>query len=883
MLAPPPPPPPPPPPAPVLQFTTDRYSIGEGEARATQVTVERTGDSSGLVKVAFSAIAGTASGEAIVDVRGNGHDPLRRPQPDFTVASGTLVFAAGETAKTILVPIVDDDLIEPDETFTLVLRNPTGGAVLGARSAALFTILDNDPNVAFAVSSAQTDEGTAVVFVDVELSAAPASGPVRVDYVVSGTAGRLDHTLNSGTIEFAARGGQAISLRERLRITIGDDRLIEPDETIVIELTNPTNAFLGPRRVYTHTILASDAPAPDAIGNTAATARVLDLLKQPRQIVGDFIYSADVDVFAVDLVQGEFLAVDVDGTQPAALRASTLRVLHPGGLVETIGRSQEPDTAGSTNNPAHGFRALSSGRHYLELRATSEPATYAIEVHRIGLAQGRQDAAVLDADGDMFAWLQESTLSIAGPTGYGFALTGPWTKTTTRGRSGLAGTVYRLAAGSSVTLRSALGEIPIGVATHDVVVRTVGNRWGDVFGAVQGSAIAIDIGLPIGTMAEQIGDRFGLDFSAVDFQDTWTIVLGAAITSDTGFKQLLAGVPYFLYNEAARFHIQFGRISTSVALTNKTLIAMNPTDPSLAIRFTDVAKVGHPPSVHVSAGGLVPSRLSFTPSAESGGQSLMTSGYGHVYASLDLQAPGGLPVFWLGEATVNLDANDDGNWLGGTGNADQLFKGDLDALEGMIRDVHIGFEGSAIYKLTKPFPMTFKLGSGSAFYNGRRQGAWFRGAKGLGDNPWQGTLLSALEFGQNDFMEGTVFRNGNFFIRSTSSLTLPVSSSLLFDLTLRDTGIRAEVSGSVGWRVGVSIDGVEASCRPRGDVTGSLEISSDGSGLDFSGAVGIDGSVKCYVGGARVASASFILGGEITDDKIEFKLPIVGKVAIQWP
>ena len=43
---------------------------------------------------------------------------------DYTATSGTLVFAPGETSKTIAVPILGDTAFEPDETFTLTLSNP---------------------------------------------------------------------------------------------------------------------------------------------------------------------------------------------------------------------------------------------------------------------------------------------------------------------------------------------------------------------------------------------------------------------------------------------------------------------------------------------------------------------------------------------------------------------------------------------------------------------------------------------------------------------------------------------------------------------------------------------------------------------------------------
>ena len=47
---------------------------------------------------------------------------------DYTAASGTLSFAAGETEKTVSVPILDDAIDEGEETFTLKLANAQGAA-----------------------------------------------------------------------------------------------------------------------------------------------------------------------------------------------------------------------------------------------------------------------------------------------------------------------------------------------------------------------------------------------------------------------------------------------------------------------------------------------------------------------------------------------------------------------------------------------------------------------------------------------------------------------------------------------------------------------------------------------------------------------------------
>ena len=54
------------------------------------------------------------------------------PGRDYTAASGTLTFAAGETSKTFTVASRDDTVVDGDETVTLTLSSPGGGAGLGA-------------------------------------------------------------------------------------------------------------------------------------------------------------------------------------------------------------------------------------------------------------------------------------------------------------------------------------------------------------------------------------------------------------------------------------------------------------------------------------------------------------------------------------------------------------------------------------------------------------------------------------------------------------------------------------------------------------------------------------------------------------------------------
>ena len=63
---------------------------------------------------------------------------------DYTATSGTLTFSAGETSKTVAVPIIDDDFDDDDEKFTLNLSNATGAEISDGKATGI--INNEEPN-----------------------------------------------------------------------------------------------------------------------------------------------------------------------------------------------------------------------------------------------------------------------------------------------------------------------------------------------------------------------------------------------------------------------------------------------------------------------------------------------------------------------------------------------------------------------------------------------------------------------------------------------------------------------------------------------------------------------------------------------------------------
>lgn len=122
-----------------FEFSAANYSINEAAGKI-DLLLKRTAGSDGAVSVEVRTLGVTADWAT-----------------DYDSFSWTVVnFADGQAQKTISVNITDDAAVEDNETFSVNLRNPTGGAVLGAVSASTVTIVDNDVPVVADTTSPST-------------------------------------------------------------------------------------------------------------------------------------------------------------------------------------------------------------------------------------------------------------------------------------------------------------------------------------------------------------------------------------------------------------------------------------------------------------------------------------------------------------------------------------------------------------------------------------------------------------------------------------------------------------------------------------------------------------------------------------------------------
>jgi Ca2+-binding RTX toxin-like protein len=168
---------------------------------------------------------------------------------DYTGATGTVTFAAGQATATVTVPITNDTLVESPESFYLHL---TGGSnVTIARGSGLGTINSDDaapppPPVAptVTVNDVAINEGAGTLVFTIARSG-DLSAASSVNYgTANGTAtAGSDYIAATRTVTFAA--GQATAT---VTVQITNDTLIENPETFFLNLTGGTNVTISDRQ-----------------------------------------------------------------------------------------------------------------------------------------------------------------------------------------------------------------------------------------------------------------------------------------------------------------------------------------------------------------------------------------------------------------------------------------------------------------------------------------------------------------------------------------------------------------------------------------------------------------------------------------------------------
>ncbi len=172
---------------------------------------------------------------------------------DFTVATGTLTFAAGQTVAYVPVAITDEAIIEVAETLNITLSAPVSCA-LGSLSAHVLTITDDDSAIVTVTSASPTAaEGSATATATFTRTG-PTTSALTVTYTRTGTATvTTDYTGTTGSVTIPIGAASADVV-----LTPIQDTTSEGTETAIFTVTAGTGYVAGTPSAVTLSILDDD-------------------------------------------------------------------------------------------------------------------------------------------------------------------------------------------------------------------------------------------------------------------------------------------------------------------------------------------------------------------------------------------------------------------------------------------------------------------------------------------------------------------------------------------------------------------------------------------------------------------------------------------------
>jgi hypothetical protein len=216
-------------------LSIDDASVTEGNMGVTQarftVTLEGTQDQP--VTVRFRTEAGDPPDGATAGV-------------DYVTNEGTITLAPRQLTQTVVIDVVGDRLVEPDEHFGVLLSEPSVNAAL-SRALATGTIMNDDVLTlpALTIEDTSVDEHDKFARVRVKLPT-PSTERITVSFATAdGTATdgvgepKADYVAASGTLVFEP-GDES----QTIKVELAKDHRDESAETFFVNLFAPTNATI---------------------------------------------------------------------------------------------------------------------------------------------------------------------------------------------------------------------------------------------------------------------------------------------------------------------------------------------------------------------------------------------------------------------------------------------------------------------------------------------------------------------------------------------------------------------------------------------------------------------------------------------------------------
>jgi hypothetical protein len=185
---------------------------------------------------------------------------------EFAFASSPSTAALAPGAEHVFTVVFAPQSAGTKSANLSIQTNDDDGVLLIPLSGRGVTIVP--PVAQFASTTSNVNENGGTHNVTITLNEAAGAGGASVVYQIKGgtaTAGADYNLASSGQVSIPAGATSGV-----IAIAVVNDAINESDETIVLQLSNPTNATLGTQSIHTVTIVDNDAPPTVGFASAAA-------------------------------------------------------------------------------------------------------------------------------------------------------------------------------------------------------------------------------------------------------------------------------------------------------------------------------------------------------------------------------------------------------------------------------------------------------------------------------------------------------------------------------------------------------------------------------------------------------------------------------------
>lgn len=169
---------------------------------------------------------------------------------DYVATSGTLLFTNGMGTNYFYVPLINVGQVVGDKTFNVRLFNPTAPGQVVAPSNLVVTITDGNAAFRFSKPTYSIYKSGGAITIDV-IRTGLTNSAAQVDFqATNGTAIAGVHYYPTNGTLFFTNG----VTKQSFTVGVIDTASVQPDETVLLQLFNPSNAILVSPSAATLTI-----------------------------------------------------------------------------------------------------------------------------------------------------------------------------------------------------------------------------------------------------------------------------------------------------------------------------------------------------------------------------------------------------------------------------------------------------------------------------------------------------------------------------------------------------------------------------------------------------------------------------------------------------